>query len=276
MYGEFYGSAAEVTNIALNKPTSSSSTHSSAYSSKAVDGDKSYTASLFHSGLMENNWWKVSLGNIEPITRIGIFNRYSCCAERLRGYQVGIYKSGVATYIYNDKNPSYPGHNILIDIPGEVFGDEVKLSLPNRTDYINIREVEVYKVVWAPQASPTRAPSPSNTTLAPTSSSRSQCDGLDQTTCSGIRTCKYSKKKKLKGCAARKEHDCGQHLDEESCDGTAEGLCQWNNDVCSHTCAGIKKTKLCKKMLTATSNEKMCIPTKTKNPCFGCHSKSKC
>merc|ERR1712150_21350 len=285
VYGEYYGSAAEVTNIALNKPTSSSSTYSSGYdSSKAVDGDKSYTATLFHSKLEENGWWKVSLGNIEPIKRIGIFNRYTCCADRLKGYQVGIYKSGNATFIYNDTNPSYPGHDILIDIPGEVYGDEVKLSLPNTKNYINIREVEVYKVSYAPtasptrapQASPTRAPTPSNTTLAPTQdTSRSQCDGLDKATCSSINTCKYSKKKKLKGCAARKEHDCGQHLDQESCDGMTDGVCQWNKDTCSHTCNLIKKAKQCKKMMTATTNEKMCIATKTKNPCFGCHAKSK-
>lgn len=142
--GEFNAKSPVLTNVALSKPTSQSSLYSNIYpSSNAVNGDKS-RSSLFHSGHMLDNWWKVDLQSQYNIKRIVIYNRTDCCELRLRGYQIDIYSDSTLVYTHNHEEPDKnPGEIILIDIPGGVSGDEVKLSLPGRADYINIYEVEV-------------------------------------------------------------------------------------------------------------------------------------
>ena len=56
-------------------------------------------------------------------------------------------KAGEVVHTVDHEEPSEtPDFLLLIDIPAGVIGDEVKLSVPGRGDYLNIREVEVYGV----------------------------------------------------------------------------------------------------------------------------------
>ena len=69
------------------------------------------------------------------------FNDQEC----LQGYQAEILKSSTPVFTFFHRNPkSSQGTILYIDVPVGVVGDEVKLSILGRTDYMNIREVEVY------------------------------------------------------------------------------------------------------------------------------------
>jgi len=141
VYGEFFDSSMSLTNVALNKPSTSSSVHSSFPIENAVDGDMT---TMFHS-LHGYNWFMVYLESMFNIKRINIHNRIDCCQNRLRGYQIDILnESDEIVYTYNDEYPDEsPGELIIVDIPDGVDGIKVKLSVPNRSDYMNILEVEV-------------------------------------------------------------------------------------------------------------------------------------
>ena len=107
-----------------------------------------------------------------------------------------------------------------------------------------------------------------------------KCIGLDKENCvSKADICKYSSKKKILGeCQHKKDiyrHDCAQYTSSESClSGFYPGMCMWNGKVCSHVCDGLSK-KTCKKE-TYFFDVKICTMPKIKNPCLGCHLKSKC
>ena len=78
------------TNIALSKPTLSSSSYRNSNdwaSSYAVDGNLGVRP-IFHSQNMMNNWLRVNLEDFYTIREVVIFNRQDCCQERLRGYQL--------------------------------------------------------------------------------------------------------------------------------------------------------------------------------------------
>merc|ERR1712156_662385 len=109
VYGEFFDSSMSLTNVALNKPSTSSSVHSSFPIENAVDGDMT---TMFHS-LHGYNWFMVYLESM-----FNINNRIDCCQNRLRGYQIDILnESDEIVYTYNDEYPDEsPGELIIVDI----------------------------------------------------------------------------------------------------------------------------------------------------------------
>merc|ERR1712151_496857 len=172
-------SYAKIKNVALGKPTEQISTYSSSYyqgyfflSSVAVDGDiRDENTAGYLGGITDTEgeydpWWTVSLGNKYFINRIVIFNRYPYYSSRLQGFRLEIMnqennntkknnQSGVdvsttanenVVFTYNDKTVSgtSPGAKITIIIPGRSFGDKVKISIPDRYTYLQMREVEIY------------------------------------------------------------------------------------------------------------------------------------
>jgi len=125
-----------------------------------------------------------------------------------------------------------------------------------------------------PTTTPSSVPSISQ------SPTENKCTGLDEESCLNEQDiCKYSSKKKILGeCQHKKDiyrHDCAQYSSNESClSGFYPGMCKWNGEVCSHVCDGLSK-KTCKKK-TYVIDLKICTMPKVKNPCLGCHLKSKC
>jgi uncharacterized protein (TIGR02145 family) len=81
-----------LTNIALNKPVTQSSTQYGGVPERAVDGNTSGdwdNGSVTHTYYNENAWWEVDLGGIYNINTIELWNRTnSCCKDRLSDFHV--------------------------------------------------------------------------------------------------------------------------------------------------------------------------------------------
>ena len=82
-------------NVAVNKRASQSSLYTSnaGSPSNAVDGKTDgrwQSGSVTHTnGQGENNpWWTVDLGEVYEISKIRIWNRTDCCAERLDNFKI--------------------------------------------------------------------------------------------------------------------------------------------------------------------------------------------
>jgi len=87
--------------------------------------------------------------------------------------------------------------------------------------------------------------------------------------------------KNFGGCKPKKsifQHNCAEYDNREACDDDEnhEGLCKFNNDICSHVCDDLKD-KDCRKFRNMTDNARICKSTKVKNPpCGGCKLKAIC
>ena len=83
-------------NIALSKPTSQSSTLIVGHplkSSYAVDGIKNtHYSQCTHTAddTTTNPWWRVDLGQVEPVIQVNILNRGDCCGDRLDGAEIRV------------------------------------------------------------------------------------------------------------------------------------------------------------------------------------------
>lgn len=78
-------------NLALQKPTSQSTTAHGGVSSRAVDGNTSgiwNDGSITHTTSQTNPWWRVDLGDNYILSSISVFNRTNCCTGRLTGAKV--------------------------------------------------------------------------------------------------------------------------------------------------------------------------------------------
>jgi alpha-L-fucosidase 2 len=87
-------------NLALHKSAGQSSTAFGGAAGRAVDGNTggSYGGgSVTHTDFQDEAWWQVDLGAAEPISRISIWNRTDCCAERLTDFYVHVSESPFAS-----------------------------------------------------------------------------------------------------------------------------------------------------------------------------------
>ena len=81
-----------LTNLALGKSATQSSTSSGGGPSRAIDGNNNgvYTGgSVTHTGTSANEWWQVDLGAVQEIKNITLWNRTdNCCSHRLSDFYV--------------------------------------------------------------------------------------------------------------------------------------------------------------------------------------------
>ena len=65
-------------------------------SSRAVDGNSQTTwTSCIHTQkdvYFQNPWWRVDLGQVEPVNEVYIVNRGDCCGERLNPFEIRVGK----------------------------------------------------------------------------------------------------------------------------------------------------------------------------------------
>ncbi len=154
----------QTTNVALAGVSSQSSNYNDNnhfVSSKAIDGEKrtevelGHENGIIHTDLVFEPWWKLDLDAQYYISQVIIYNRqhdtYSKRLEvekRLQGFRVEIFNGDDtnAVWTYNDPTPSAssPGPEILINIPICVLGDRVKISIPGKSAFLHLREVEVF------------------------------------------------------------------------------------------------------------------------------------
>ena len=85
------------------KPTSQSTTHGGAISSRAVDGIKgTHYTECTHTKIVGNTnpWWRVDLQSQQPVAEVRILNREDCCADRLNGAEIRVGRSSFFIYDY--------------------------------------------------------------------------------------------------------------------------------------------------------------------------------
>ncbi len=128
-------------NVALNKPATQSSTRFGGVASRAVDGNtngNSFTHTDFEQG-----WWRVDLQDEYIISTINVFNRTTCCSERLSG--TGIYVGSIRSTNPDDFIP-------IGDLDSDAMRTFESLNVRGRyvliskfnTDYLSLAEVQVF------------------------------------------------------------------------------------------------------------------------------------
>ena len=82
-----------IANLARGKPTKQTSTIGHGQSGLAVDGSTatSYAhGACTHTDIQQNPWWRVDLGQSEPIGKVIVTNRGDCCSEKLRNVEIRV------------------------------------------------------------------------------------------------------------------------------------------------------------------------------------------
>ena len=148
-----------VTNVALGKPTSQSSTGWGGFSSRAVDGNpngKWSKWSTTHTAKQTNPSWEVDLLDDFSVSNIKIYNRVDCCSGRLSGAEVTLYDETKT----NSLTLAGPPNTFRLDSFTLDFATEnlafptrfVVVSLPGQNEYLSLAEVVVNGVPSSPAA----------------------------------------------------------------------------------------------------------------------------
>jgi uncharacterized protein YcfJ len=132
-----------MSNVALNKPASQSSTGVDGVASRAVDGNINgeYAGnSVTHTNAEEKAYWQVDLQSNHMIHKIEIYNRKEA-ANRLINFDVFVLDENqkvVWSYYRNE----YPNPSMTLDIANGVKGRFVKVQLRGK-NYLSLAEVKV-------------------------------------------------------------------------------------------------------------------------------------
>ena len=146
----------ELTNLALNKAATQSSTSYGADASRAADGNLNGnfdggSTSVTHTLRDAQAWWEVDLGSLGVIEEVKVYNRTDCCEDRITNFYVlvsavpfesqelnaSLSQSGVLSY----QVPGQAGFPETISIGGEQ-ARYVRVQLAG-TNYLSLTEVEV-------------------------------------------------------------------------------------------------------------------------------------
>ncbi|XP_077990580.1 uncharacterized protein LOC144444904 [Glandiceps talaboti] len=142
--------AVHLVNIATEGTASQSSYYPGTNANRIIDGNTLSTwgsNSCSSTNSNQNAWWKVDLGQSYAVSKIILTNRQDCCSERLLNAEVRVGDSEdmsantrcgelVGADRVNDETLTF-----LCD--GLVTGRYVSVQLVDRTDYLNICEVQV-------------------------------------------------------------------------------------------------------------------------------------
>jgi hypothetical protein len=142
-------------NSALGKAASQSSQLSGNAASRAVDGITVGDNSQFTHTLREfQPWWQVRLDRSTDIGLIRLYNRTSCCSERLSNVHILVSNEdmsefSLASLLENDNVSkafiSGPAGEIA-DIESIGTGRFIRIQL-EATNYLSLAEVEVYEAL---------------------------------------------------------------------------------------------------------------------------------
>jgi len=135
------------TSVALNKPTSQSSTYGDGVCSRAVDGDTNGNwkhGSVTHTKTSTNPYWQVDLQDMYAIDTIKVYNREDCCASRLADFTVTILREDIVEWsTLVTGNAPYLS---TISVPS-IIGSVVRISLSGENLVLSLAEVEVFGTV---------------------------------------------------------------------------------------------------------------------------------
>ncbi|MEM6630907.1 MAG: discoidin domain-containing protein, partial [Bacteroidota bacterium] len=154
------------TNLAWGKAARQSTTYGDGLASIAVDGivdgqgsPWGTNASLQHTQSETSPWWEVDLGENSAVESVSIYNRTSCCQDRLRDLYVLISPEpfGDTTRLADLLSDPFISHaqltgiptDSIISIPISVSGRYVRIQLPDDgvNSALHVAEIEVYGCV---------------------------------------------------------------------------------------------------------------------------------
>jgi hypothetical protein len=160
-------------NIALNQPTSQSSTYGTWTAGLAVDGNTNPNAaygscSSTNVATGVNSWWSVDLGTTTCVAYVQITQRGDCCPERLSNMNIGLMNTPPSATLlpsqyslcgyYHD----YPALGETVIVPcstATVPGRYLVIQIP-QVNYLSLCEVQVFP------CTPTVTQGPATTNLA--------------------------------------------------------------------------------------------------------------
>ena len=146
--------AVDPTNLALGRSTDQSSDGYGYTGVQAVDGELS---TFSHTGDGDlTPWWSVDLEADARIQRVDLYNRLSCCAERLYNITVEVldeagdpvHTSGVLNPFAEGQSPVSPGDLLTEELGHGVIGRSVRVSKAaingaGSSEWLSLAEVEV-------------------------------------------------------------------------------------------------------------------------------------
>ncbi|XP_041424183.1 uncharacterized protein gfus.L isoform X2 [Xenopus laevis] len=140
-------------NVAKFGEASQSSDYRPEYNAAAaIDGDRDSNMMVGSCSLTGNDkpsWWQLNLKHRYKVEKVVIVNRGDCCSERLLGAQIRV------GFTANLKNPlcgtvtDVSEETITLSCHGMV-GQYVTVSIPEREEYLQLCEVEVYGNKYSP------------------------------------------------------------------------------------------------------------------------------
>ena len=145
MDGDF--SSSLLYNVALDKPTSQSSTFGQGLASRAVDGDINssfFDDSITHTKVSTNPFWSVNLQAKYLISHIKVFNRDDpCCKSRLHDFKLSIFQDHKEVWTY--QHTGEPNYITKITPPPQgIVGNIVKIMLLGEQRVLSLAQVEVF------------------------------------------------------------------------------------------------------------------------------------
>jgi hypothetical protein len=140
-------------NIALSSNgtvASQSSTSGSGVASRAIDGNTDgnyHGASVATTNWMRNPVWDVTFDRFYTISHVIVYNRFDCCGDRLKDFELLIYRGGMN--IYSDHISLGVQNKYEIKVP-DIIGDKVQILLPGSSRQLSITEVMVdgTEAIW--------------------------------------------------------------------------------------------------------------------------------
>ena len=153
------GECTTPSNLALNQSASQSSTYGDGVASIVVDGNTDGNGSPWGANAKINQtqrepnpWWQVDLGQQADIQEVNIFNRTSCCSDRLSDFYVFVSdqpfsNSATLTELINDpqvSNTFFPGQaGASENISLTATGRYVRIMLNSSNGILHMAEIQV-------------------------------------------------------------------------------------------------------------------------------------
>ena len=143
----------QITNVALNKSTSQSTTDYGGVSSRAVDGDTNgdwANGSVTHTkGNIINStqsWLRIDLGAAYDITKIEVYNRTDSNSERLDGAKIFVSytTSSIFQSQFGKDLTGTPYAQERTTTPGTFYGRYVTIRLYGEFKILSLAEVKVF------------------------------------------------------------------------------------------------------------------------------------
>ncbi|XP_044170568.1 uncharacterized protein LOC114949515 isoform X2 [Acropora millepora] len=149
MRAELFGVKRHPENLAFKKPTKTMGAYPYWPSRNAVDGD---SQSCIHNNInvfLRNPWWRVDLGQVEPVNEVYIVNRGDCCGYRLNPFEIRVgpasRNNGITNPLCGSGLNIPQGKGVSFFCRPALFGQYVTIRVTkNARVYIHICEVEVY------------------------------------------------------------------------------------------------------------------------------------